>query len=197
MNQTNDVEPPARKQLPGEYEQPGAPNQEQNIPPVDTSMAANLPPTDLSALSRDDLEKLVRSQADELMAANSEAQYFQKRWQDLHLSNEALGQESLTGDEQQLEDRLVEAVKEGYQGEMQRRAAIKLLDKLVTSSKSLIASAPHYDPEVRAQFEVDCRAANDLIQGHSVAADTSGDLNSRRSDRRCKSRFESSNLKCR
>jgi hypothetical protein len=174
-SEPTDEEPPSRKQLPGEYVQPPANNgvpEQPNLPPARNALT-NAPqalPADLSTFSREDLEKLVRSQSEEVIVANSEAQYFHKRWQDLHLSNEALGQDALTGDAQQLEDRLVEAVKEGYQGEIERRNAIKLMDKLVKTSKLLIQTAPHYDPKVRADYEVACRTAADLLEGHTAAS---------------------------
>jgi hypothetical protein len=157
-----DDESPGRNQLPGEYG-PKTPDSGSWM------LRENEPPADLSSLTREQLEQKVRAQEQEILLANAEAQFFHKRWEDLHLSNEALGQEALTGDEQALEDRLVEAVKEAYQTEMQRREANKILLKIVTLSHELLQTAPKFDPQVRAEYEVACRSARELLDGKGVA----------------------------
>jgi hypothetical protein len=88
----------------------------------------------------------------------------------LTLRDEALGVEALTQDQQKLNDRLVEAVKDFYQTEMKRREAVQLLDKLLATTQALLATAPKEDPQTRADYEVASRAAKDYLAGHEAAA---------------------------
>ncbi len=125
---------------------------------------------DLSALSREDLEKKVATLSDDLTLANTESEYFRQQWQDLRLRDEALGVDALTVDEQKTEDRLVQAVKELYQSEMRRREALLLLDKLMTTTEQLLKTAPNYDPKTRADYEVARRASRDYLAGHDGSA---------------------------
>ncbi len=120
---------------------------------------------DLSHLSRQELEARVKTLMDSLVTANAEAESFREQWQDLKLRDEALGVEALTVDDQKLEDKLVEAVKDYYETEMKRREAVQLLDKLLTTTQLLIQTAPKEDPQTRADYEVASRAAKDYLAG--------------------------------
>ena len=123
-------------------------------------------------------EKKVQTLSDDLQLANTESEYFRQQWQDLRLRDEALGVDALDGRRTaRLEDRLVEAVKELYQSEMRRREALLLLDRLRTTTEALLKTAPHYDPKVRADYEVAMRASRDYLAGpqrvvHSARAVT-------------------------
>ncbi len=117
-----------------------------------------------------DQQARIQEQTGQIAIANTESQFFHQRWEDLHLSNEALGQDALTGDLQDLEDRLVQAVKEDYQSEMQRRQCLKLLDRIKSYSKELIATAPHFDPALRGEYEASCRAADEVLAGKVISA---------------------------
>jgi len=123
--------------------------------------------TDLSSLSREQLEARVKTLSESLAASNTEAEFFRQRWQDLRLRDEALGVEALTVDESKLEDKLVQAVKELYQSEMKRREALQLLSKILNTTGQLLQTAPNFDPKVRADYEVASRAARDYLAGHS------------------------------
>jgi hypothetical protein len=118
-----------------------------------------VPVSSLSGLTREDLT-----------AANTESQYFRQQYTDLRLRDEALGVDALTVDEQQLEDKLVQAVKESYQSEMRRREALLLLDRLMTTTQELLKTAPHYDPKTRADYEVARRASRDYLAGRNGTA---------------------------
>ncbi len=121
-------------------------------------------------MSREQLQARVKALSESLASANTEAEFFRQQWQDLRLRDEALGVEALTVDESKLEDKLVQAVKELYQSEMKRREALNILGKLLDTSGKLVQTAPNYDPKVRADYEVACRAAHDYIAGHFAAS---------------------------
>ncbi len=130
---------------------------------------------DLSGLSRGELEARVKTLTEALASANAESESFREQLQDLKLRDEALGVDALTQDQQKLNDRLVEAVKDFYQSEMKRREALSLLDKLLTTTQALLATAPKEDPQTRADYEVATRAAKDYLAGRNVAAIPLGD----------------------
>ena len=53
---------------------------------------------------------------------------------------------------------------------MKRREAVTLLGKLLATTEQLIATAPNYDPQVRADYEVASRGARSYLEGGSGAA---------------------------
>jgi hypothetical protein len=85
------------------------------------------------------------------------------------LANEAMGIDILTGDEQALQQRLVQAVRELYNTERERREAIKTLKDLLDSSLNLVRSGSGYNPQLRAQYEEAHRSAQKLIEGKGNA----------------------------
>jgi hypothetical protein len=129
-----------------------------------------VPSSSLSGLTREELEKKVSALGDDLTTANTASEYFRKQYQDLRLRDEALGVDALTVDQHKLEDKLVQAVAELYQGEMRRREALLLLDKLMTTTGELLKTAPHYDPKIRSDYEVARRASRDYLAGRNGAA---------------------------
>jgi len=143
-----------------------APDQAQTTGAGDT----NSVPTDLSGLTREQLEARIKTLNQSLASANTESEYFREQWTELKLRDEALGVEALTVDENKLEDKLVQAVKELYQSEMKRREGLVLLDKLLTSSEQMLQTAPNYDPKVRADYEIADRGAKSYLSGHSGSA---------------------------
>jgi hypothetical protein len=148
-----------------------------SAPPVEDQKAAGAgdansspSPSDLSGLTREQLEARVKTLTGDLASANTESEYFREQWTELKLRDEALGVEALTVDESKLEDKLVQAVKELYQSEMKRREALVLLDKLLDTTDQMIQTAPNYDPKVRADYEVASRGAKAYLAGRSGAA---------------------------
>ena len=131
--------------------------------------STNSPPTDLSGLTREQLEARIKTLTESLASANTESEYFREQWTELKLRDEALGVEALTVDESKMEDKLVQAVKEAFQSEMRRREGLVLLDKLLTTTDQMLQTAPNYDPKVRAEYEVASRSAKAYLAGHSGA----------------------------
>ena len=126
--------------------------------------------TDLSTLTREQLEARVKLLTENLVTANAGADYFRKQWQDIRLRDEALGVEALTGDESKMSEKLVFAMSELYQSEMKLREAHALMGKLLSTTGQLIQTAPNFDPQVRADYEVASRAAKDYLAGRSGAS---------------------------
>jgi len=127
-------------------------------------------PTDLSGLTREELEARVKTLTDSLASANAESEKFRQQWADLKLRDEALGVEALTVDEGKLEDKYVDAVKELYQTEMKHRESVALLGKLLNTTDQLMQTAPKYDPKLLAAYEEASRSAKAYMAGHSGAA---------------------------
>jgi len=160
----------------------GAPAAPTNVAPPDAgsnfaapelktdAAPANAATSDLSGLTREQLEARVKTLTEDLATATAESESFREQWQDLKLRDEALGVDALTVDDQKLEERLTQAVKEYYQTEMKRREALQLMDKLLTTTQELIRTAPKEDPQTRAEYEVASRAAKDYLAGRNGAA---------------------------
>jgi len=138
--------------------------------PVTTGAGDTNAGPDVSSLTREQLETKVKTLTESLASASTEAEFFRQQWQDLRLRDEALGVEALTIDESKLEDKLVQAVKELYQSEMKRREALNILNKLLTTTGQMMQTAPNFDPQVRADYEVATRAAKDYLAGHFGAS---------------------------
>jgi len=126
--------------------------------------------TDLSGLSRAQLEARVKQLTDELAAANAESEKFRQQWADLKLRDEALGVEALTADQEKLEEKYVDSMAELYQTVMKHREALALMDKLLRITDELIQQAPKYDPKLLAEYEETSRSAKDYIEGHGGKA---------------------------
>ncbi len=126
--------------------------------------------SDLATLTREQLEARVKLLTENLIAANSEADFFRQQWQQLRLRDEALGVEALTDDESKISEKLVFAMSELYQSEMKRREATNLMGKLLSTTGQLLQTAPNFDPQVRGDYEVAARAAKDYLAGHSGAS---------------------------
>jgi hypothetical protein len=143
-----------------------------NAPATDPKTGAGTTnaPTDLSGLTREELEARIKTLTDSLASANAESEKFRQQWADLKLRDEALGVEALTVDEDKLEDKYVDAVKELYQTEMKHREAVVLLGKLLNTTDQLIQTAPKYDPKLLAAYEETSRSAKDYMAGHGGAA---------------------------
>jgi hypothetical protein len=161
------------------------PAQDQTTGPGDASASP-----DLSNLTREQLEARVKTLTENLAAANNESEYFREQWTELKLRNEALGVDALTVNEANLENKVVQAVKEAFQSEMKRREGLVLLDKLLTTTDQMLQTAPNYDPKVRAEYEIASRGAKAYLAGRTGAAipiasslsdarvaDTNADLN--------------------
>ncbi len=139
-------------------------------PVQDPKTGAGDSPSDLSSLTREELEARVKTLTDSLALANAESEKFRQQWADLKLRDEALGVEELTGDEEKLEEKYVDAMKELYQTEMKHRESLVLLGKLLGTTDQLIQTAPKYDPKLLAAYEEASRSAKAYMAGHSGAA---------------------------
>ncbi|MCS7064619.1 MAG: rod shape-determining protein MreC [Methylacidiphilales bacterium] len=135
----------------------------------DALQAVDVPRDSLELMNYDQLLAYAHRLRDALILANAEAEFFRQQWQQQRLANEAMGIDILTGDAQALQQRLVQAVKELYNTEQERRQAIKALDELSKASLNLIRSGSGYNPMLRAQFEQTYRSAQRLIEGKGAS----------------------------
>ncbi len=119
----------------------------------------------LEQMNYNQLLQYTQQLRDALVLANAEAEFYRHQWQQLRLANEAMGIDILTGDENALQQRLVQAVRELYNTERERREAIKTLKDLLDSSLNLVRSGSGYNPQLRAQYEEAHRSAQKLIEG--------------------------------
>lgn len=117
-----------------------------------------------------ELERRNHQLVDSLTVADAEADFFRKEYQKLRLRNEALGVDALTGDEKALQERLVRAVGESYQREMQRREAISLMGNILAATRRILAQAEGVDAERRSAFEVAARRAEGFLSGKTAGS---------------------------
>ena len=110
-----------------------------------------------------DLQAQVRKLQQSLALANADAEAFRRQWQELRLRDQAMGVEMLTGDEKRLQNRIVEAVRELYQADKERREAVNRLQQLLDSGREVLKGATSIDPQKRADYEVASRAAVEFL----------------------------------
>jgi hypothetical protein len=161
---TASAQPDSDRSLTATDKSATAPAQDPNAGAGDTKA-----PTDLSGLTREQLEARVKTLTTNLASANAESEKFREKWADLKLRDEALGVEILDPEREKLEEKVVDAVKELYQSEMRRREALVLLQKMMVTTDQMIQTAPKYDPKLLAQYEEASRSAKDYIAGHGGA----------------------------
>ncbi|MDE1171541.1 MAG: hypothetical protein PW734_10095 [Verrucomicrobium sp.] len=121
-------------------------------------MAADQP--ELAAL-REENARLRQS----LQLANADAEAFRERLQELRLREQAIGVDALTEDGRRLEARLVQAVRELYRAEEDRRSAENRLRQLLDAGQEVLKSAQKIAPQPRADYEVALRASRELLEG--------------------------------
>ncbi|SDU26111.1 hypothetical protein SAMN05444156_2922 [Verrucomicrobium sp. GAS474] len=110
-----------------------------------------------------DLQEQVRRLQQSLALANADAEAFRRQWQDLRLRDQAIGVEMLTGDEKRLQNRVVEAVRELYQTEKERREAVNRLQQLLDSGREVLKGTTGIDLQKRNDYEVASRAAAEFL----------------------------------
>jgi hypothetical protein len=126
------------------------------------------PAADRQAVSARELEIRVRQLTDSLALANAEAELFRNLYSDLRQRNAILGIEALTADQNSMQEKLVQAVKEAYQSSQDRRRMAEALEGVLKSSRELIQSASELDPSLRAEYEVAVRTATGVLSGSSA-----------------------------
>ena len=109
-----------------------------------------------------DLQEQIRQLRESLALANADAETFRRQWQDLRLRDQALGIDALTVDEKRLQDRVVEAIKELYQTEQERRNAVIRLQQLLDAGQEVLKGA-NVDPQRRADYEIAVRGAQAFL----------------------------------
>jgi hypothetical protein len=116
------------------------------------------------------LREQVRTAQESLALANAEAELFSREYKELRLRNELMGVDVLTADERKLQDRVIQAVRELYQTEQERRELVSCLEKLIQTSQELLKTAERVDPQKRADHEVALRSAKEVISQRGKAS---------------------------
>jgi hypothetical protein len=125
-------------------------------------------------VTREQLEKQLRTLQESLILANAESELFRQQWQELRLRNEALGIEALTADEKKLQEKVVQGFKQAYQAERDRRNLTKLLEQLLRTSETLVKAGPEGTGTPQAEFEAAAKAARDFLSGQREGAISPG-----------------------
>jgi len=139
---------------------------------------------DRSLSDKSEVEKLqerVKALEESLILAKSESEYFREKWQELRLRNEALGLEALTGDQKELQEKLVRVVGELYQSQKSLRLLEDASKKLIQAGNDMMKSGPGnaaYLAEKRANYEVALRSLNEVLSGRAGTMPTAPDLKS-------------------
>lgn len=111
------------------------------------------------------LRKQVLALQESLALAQAESEFYGQQYKDLRLKNEMMGVDALTVDERRLQERVVQAVKELYQAEQDRRELINRLQQIIDAGQDLLKSADKVDPQKRADYEVALRSAKEVLAG--------------------------------
>ncbi len=116
-------------------------------------------------------DRAIRQLVDSLAIAQAESQMFQRQLQDYKLQKEILGG-SLT--DAQLQERLVESVRNLYVSEQEKKRLTRRLEDLKEALKVLLKSAEFSDIQARAALEVELRLTSKLLE--EVNKDSPGEV---------------------
>lgn len=122
--------------------------------------------TEASRIER--LENQLKATQESLLLANSELQVLRQSYQELRLKIEALGVDALTADEKRLQEKVVQAVKEVYQAEKDRRDGRELLETWVHTTQQLLKTAQGLDPARRSAYEEVLRTTREYLEGRGA-----------------------------
>lgn len=139
------------------------------VAPVESSSSTDRslkPETEANRIER--LENQLKATQESLLLANSELQVLRQTYQELRLKMEALGVDALTADEKRLQERVVQAVKEVYQAEKDRREGRQLLEKWVNTTQNLLKTAQGLDPGRRSAYEEVLRTTREYLEGRGA-----------------------------
>lgn len=114
-------------------------------------------------------DKVIRQLVDSLAIARAESQMFQRQLQDLRLQREILGG-SMT--DSQLQERLVESVRNLYVSEQEKQKLMERLESLREALKTLLRSAEFTDMQARAALEAELRLTAKLLEEARKDTDT-------------------------
>ena len=92
-----------------------------------------------------------------MQLAQTEVEYFRQQWMKLKLRDETLGVSALTGDQKEINDKLVQLLGELFQSEKRNREMQTLSAELIESGKALLAATPMERAQKRAAYEIAVR----------------------------------------
>ncbi|MDX2225519.1 MAG: hypothetical protein SFY92_00235 [Verrucomicrobiae bacterium] len=111
------------------------------------------------------IDELVKS----LGVAQAESEMFQKQLQEMKLKAEITGSNQATA---ALEEKVIEAVKNLYASERDRRKVLNRLKELDEKTRTLLKSAEFSDFKARAELEVELRITRALLEELTRSGDS-------------------------
>lgn len=123
--------------------------------------------TDKSDASQMGLMLQIRRLEENLALANTEAEYFHKKWLTLRLKTEAMGLQALTANEKQLENKAVELLGELFRSEKRLRELEDASTRFLEAGKTLKSSPAMQKGSALADYEAARRELERMIQGEN------------------------------
>lgn len=112
----------------------------------------------------------IRNLTESLAIAKKEAAEARQEADELSLRLEALGVPGIAGDEEEVEQRLVAAIRDLRLLKDKYDAAQTQLIRLVESMQLMVSTAEGVDPEIRATIETEIRKTNELLGASPATA---------------------------
>jgi hypothetical protein len=100
-----------------------------------------------------------------LQLSQAETEFYRQQWVTLRLRDETLGMSALTGDQREINDKLVQLLGELFQSEKRGIEWQSLSADLIEKSKSLLVAPPKERARRRAEFEVAARKIKAFASG--------------------------------
>jgi hypothetical protein len=105
----------------------------------------------------EDLTKRITELEQSLQLSRAATEYFRQHWLTLKLRDETLGLSALTGDQQAINDKLVQLLGELFQSEKRNRGWESLTTDLIDKGRLLLLARPMEQAQRRAEYEVAVR----------------------------------------
>lgn len=109
------------------------------------------------------LRSTIKALTDSLAISNSEAEVFKRQTAEQQLRLEALGIATIQGNQAQVEQRLISAVRDLRLLKKQNDAAINQLVRLTEAVELMIKSVDGLDPHLRMTVETELRKTNEIL----------------------------------
>jgi hypothetical protein len=113
----------------------------------------------------EDLTKRIAVLEQSLQLSQAETEYFRQQWMRLKLRDETLGISALTGDQKEINDKLVQLLGELFQSEKRNREIQSLMTGLIESGRALLEASPLEQAQKRAEYEVAVRKIKAFATG--------------------------------
>ncbi len=124
-----------------------------------------------------DLKNQISRLEESLALANTEADYFHKKWLELRLKVEALGIEALTANEKSLEEKNIRLLGELFRSEKNKMSLEKAITDYLEADEAFKQARPMETAKFRAELEGARRTLLTLLYGKSGDISIAANLN--------------------